>query len=313
MTSLVRAHRSRRGGCVALAAIAVVSISAVRAPWPVDRAGAAVQPMAKLVRVGFPAYDGTLTPYTFTLGYPLVTLIYDTLLWRDAQGIPQPWLARSVASSDGGRRLTVQLRGGVRWQDGRPLTAADVAFTFRFVASHYQPRFTQELRDVQDVRVMGPLTVVIGLRHVSLGFDAQPLADMPILPEHVWRGLAAGRIAPPGLPVGSGPYRLVSADPKTGYVFRANRGYFEGRPLVEEIQVLVPSRPGTLGNGSGRCHRRARDAPRLLVGLGDHSRECPIGRGARGRRDRRSDGATPAEGAERSALARAIRSIAALR
>ncbi|MDQ6774988.1 MAG: ABC transporter substrate-binding protein [Actinomycetota bacterium] len=231
--------RSAGARRVALAAIAVVSISAVRAPWPVDRASAAVQPTSKLVRVGFPAYDGTLTPYTFTLGYPFVTLIYDTLLWRDAQGIPQPWLARSVTSSDGGRRLTVQLRGGVRWQDGRPVTAADVAFTFRFVASHYQPRFTPELRDVQDVRVTGPLTVLIDLRHVSLGFDDQPLADMPILPEHVWRDLHAGRIAPPGLPVGSGPYRLVSADPKTGYVFRANRGYFEGQPRVEEIQVPI--------------------------------------------------------------------------
>ena len=51
------------------------------------------------VRLPFPAYDGTLTPYTFSLGYPLVTLVYDTLLWRDAAGIPQPWLARSVTRS----------------------------------------------------------------------------------------------------------------------------------------------------------------------------------------------------------------------
>ncbi|MDQ6805598.1 MAG: ABC transporter substrate-binding protein, partial [Actinomycetota bacterium] len=98
---------------------------------------------AKLVRIPFPAYDGTLTPYTFKLGYPLVTLVYDTLLWRDAQGIPRPWLARSVQRSNGGRRVTVRLRKGVRWQDGRSLTADDVAFTFQFVASR-SPR-TPEL------------------------------------------------------------------------------------------------------------------------------------------------------------------------
>jgi peptide/nickel transport system substrate-binding protein len=219
--------------------VVAVSLSALWTQSPVARATAASQTTTKLVRLGFPAYDGTLTPYTFTLGYPLVTLIYDTLMWRDAQGVPQPWLARSVTASDGGRRVTVSLRSGVRWQDGRPLTAADVAFTFGYVASHYQPRFTPELRNVQAVRATGPLTVQIDLRHPSLGFDDQPLSDLPILPEHLWTNLPPGKIAPPGLPIGSGPYRLVSAGPRTGYVFRANPGYFMGSPRVEQIQVPI--------------------------------------------------------------------------
>jgi peptide/nickel transport system substrate-binding protein len=218
---------------------AILALAALCAAAHATGARAATQPPTKLVRIGFPAYDGTLTPYTFTLGYPLVTLIYDTLTWRDAQGIAQPWLARSVTPSGGGHRVTVTLRSGVRWQDGKPLTAADVAFTFSFVATHYQPRFTPELTDVAGVRATGPLTVVIDLRHPSLGFEDQPLADLPILPEHLWQRLPPGRSTPPGLPVGSGPYRLVSAQPRTGYVFRANHSYFQGRPRVEEIQVPI--------------------------------------------------------------------------
>ncbi len=196
-------------------------------------------PGAPLVRLAFPSYDGTLTPYTFTLGYPLVTLIYDTLLWRDVDGTPRPWLARSVQRSGGGRRLTIILRKGVRWQDGRPLTADDVAFTFQFVAAHFQPRFTPELGDVEGVHATGPLTVSIDLRHVSLGFEDQPLADLPILPRHLWQRLLPGQLAPPGLPVGSGPYRLVRAHPATGYVFAANHAYFQGAPTVEQIRVPI--------------------------------------------------------------------------
>ena len=200
---------------------------------------AQAQSRAGLVRLPFPAYDGTLTPYTFEAGYPLMTLVYDTLLWRDADGVARPWLARSVRRSRGGRRVTLRLRRGVRWHDGRPLTAADVAFTFGFVARRFHPRFTPQLDNVERVTVAGPSRVAIDLRRPSLGFDDQPLADLPILPRHLWQGVAGGRSAPPGPAVGSGPYRLTAADPRRGYRFTANRDYFEGRPRVDLIRVPI--------------------------------------------------------------------------
>jgi peptide/nickel transport system substrate-binding protein len=213
----------------------VVSLATALHPSPLG----AQPPASPLVRLPFPQYDGTLTPYTFELGYPLVTLVYDTLFWRDASGIPQPWLARSLLRSDGGRRLTITLRSGVRWQDGQPLSAEDVAYTFQFVVAHFHPRFTPELGDVEGVRATGPLTVVIDLRRVSLGFEDQPLADVPILPKHLWQGLLPGQVAPSGLPVGSGPYRLVSEGPATGYVLAANDGYFKGAPRVRQLRVPI--------------------------------------------------------------------------
>ncbi len=191
---------------------------------------------APLVRVPFPRHEGTLTPYSFELGYPLVTLIYDTLLWRDRDGKPKPWLARSVARSAGGRRLVLRLRRGVRWHDGRPLTAADVAFTFEFVKSHLHLRFTTQVRVVDRVRAVNAHTVAIHLRRWAPGFLDQPLADLPILPRHLWARGGSG-VVPPGLPVGSGPYRLTSHDPGKGYMFSANRAYFRGRPRVDRIEV----------------------------------------------------------------------------
>ncbi len=221
-----------------LGAVAAFAGSALAVVLPASPALAGPT-TAEVVRLPFPRYDGSLTPYTFDLGYPLVSLVYDALMWRDARGIPRPWLARTVTRARGGRRVTVRLRPGVRWHDGRPVTAADVAFTYRFVAGRYQARFTPQLADIQRVRVRGRLTVSFDLRRPSLGFDDQPLADVPILPRHLWKGLSPGRLAPSGPAVGSGPYRLVSARRDAGYVLRANRAYFRGAPRVREIRVPI--------------------------------------------------------------------------
>jgi peptide/nickel transport system substrate-binding protein len=201
-------------------------------------AAPAVAQDRSVVRFAFPSDDGSLTPYTFTNGYALMTLVYDTLSWRDARGVPQPWLARSIRRT-GPRQVEVTLRRGARWHDGRPLTADDVVFTFDYFREHEHSRFTPQLRHVADVSARDPLTVVFSLRDRAAGFEDQPLADVPILPRHLWQGLSSHRLAPAGLPVGSGPYRLVSYRAGQGYRFEANRGYFRGRPTVDRIEVPI--------------------------------------------------------------------------
>lgn len=201
------------------------------------------------MRIAFPSEDGSLTPYTFTNGYPLMTLVYDTLSWRDATGVARPWLARSIRRRDGGRQVEVTLRRGARWHDGRPLTAADVVFTFRYMKTHVSPRFTPQLRELEAVTATDPLTVVFTLRSPALGFEDQPLADVPILPRHLWQRLAPGRLAPAGLPVGSGPYRLVRHVVGRSYRFEANRRYVRGRPTVDRIDVPIIGNQEMIASG----------------------------------------------------------------
>jgi peptide/nickel transport system substrate-binding protein len=228
----------------ARAVLLALVLCSVMATWLPERAQA--QSQQTPLRIPLPLYDGSLTPYTFESAYPLVTLVYDTLLWRDAEGVPRPWLARSVERSDDGRRLTIRLAEGVRWHDGEPLTAADVAFTFEFARERDHPRFSPQLRDLESIEAIGRDTVEIELRRPSLGFLDQPLADLPILPEHLWEGLALDREAPPGLPVGSGPYRLATQERADGYRFEANAQYFLGRPTVATIRVpIIRDAPST--------------------------------------------------------------------
>ncbi|MDQ3320149.1 MAG: ABC transporter substrate-binding protein [Actinomycetota bacterium] len=190
---------------------------------------------ADRVRIAWPRDDGTLTPYTFELGYPLMTLVYDTLLWRGEGGSAEPWLARRIRKSEAGRRVTVLLREGASWHDGRPVTARDVKFSYDLYAKRYHPRFTPQLEAIESTDVVDELTVAFNLEHPSPGFT-QPLSDVPILPRHLWAGLPRGQ-TPPGLPVGSGPYRLVERSPKERYVFRANNDYFLGRPRVATLEL----------------------------------------------------------------------------
>src|SRR5580698_8697945 len=58
--------------------------------------------------------------------------IYEPLIYVNTleSGKTTPWLASSFAWSDGNKVLTFTIRKGVKWSDGKPLTAADVAFTF---------------------------------------------------------------------------------------------------------------------------------------------------------------------------------------
>ena len=224
-------RRARTTGLWTAVALTLVALVGLWAP------GVQAQNAAREIRIPFPQDDGSLTPYTFKVGYPLVTLVYDTLMSRGAGGAPQQWLTRSLRKGDAGKQITIRLRKGIRWHDGKPLTAEDVAFTFGYFARRFHPRFTPQLEAVERVQALNAETVRFTLRHPSPGFEDQPLSDVPILPRHLWQGLPAGQLAPKGLAVGSGPYRLVRHRRGKDYRFQANRGYFRGRPKVDTIEV----------------------------------------------------------------------------
>jgi len=239
LSAKVRYRRAFR-----LATALVISVTLVGP----GRVAMGAAPVVESLQIPFPQDDGSLTPYTFELGYSLVTLIYDTLMWHDKDGVPQPWLAKSVTPSPGGEAITVVLPEGAKWQDNVPLTSADLAFTFQYLAVHPHPRFTPELSAIAGVETPDPQTAVIKLKRPSPGFFDQPLADVPILPEHLWKDLPPGKVAPDGLPIGSGPYRLVRYLEKESYRFQANEEYFRGAPAVKFLDVPFINDAGKMFN-----------------------------------------------------------------
>lgn len=203
-------------------------------------AGAGPSPTAGFLRIAIPREEGSLNPYTYQSGYPgwlLMTLVYDTLYYPDLDNVPQPWLARDARPSQGGRVWTVTLRPGLRWHDGRPLTAEDVKFTFEYVKKFTHARWTPQAADIERIEVQDSLTVVFRLTKPVAWFRQLPLADLPLLPKHIWEGVTEPRRF--HNTVGSGPYRLVEAQPPQFYRLVANDAYFAGRPRVRELVLPI--------------------------------------------------------------------------
>ena len=195
------------------------------------------------VRAAITGDEGTLNPYTYISGFPgwnLLMLQYDSLLQLDAAGRPQPWLAESFAVNDELTEYSVKLVDGVQWHDGQPLTADDVAFTVDYFINNTQSRFARDLRGVAEVVVADPLNLTFMLEAPNPGFDLVALADVPIIPRHIWETVANPEEHQfESANIGSGPYKLVDYDEGQSYRFEANPDYFRGSPAVDELVVVV--------------------------------------------------------------------------
>ncbi|HWF34529.1 MAG TPA: ABC transporter substrate-binding protein [Solirubrobacteraceae bacterium] len=175
-------------------------------------------------------------------GYVQMNLIYDTLVWKDDTGQLLPWLARGVSRSRDGLTYTFQLRNGVKWQDGRPLTAEDVAFTYEYFAKQsLGPLLIAQAFNVRGARATGPLTVEVRLEIPAVTFLGSVAGAVPIIPKHIWQSITDAPAAQDlAVLVGSGPYRLKSYSAGEGsYLYLANDTYFLGKPVVSRVE-LVP-------------------------------------------------------------------------
>jgi peptide/nickel transport system substrate-binding protein len=113
-----------------------------------------------------------------------------------------------------GRIWTFHLRDGLRWQDGEPITADDVAFTVDVLSNpDYTGPGAESWRDVT-ATVVDPLTVQLALTTPLGGF--LQAATQPIAPAHLLDSIPPDQLPddPFGSdPIGSGPFRMVVLDP----------------------------------------------------------------------------------------------------
>jgi len=175
------------------------------------------------------------------IGYNQMSLIYDTLLWKDGSGQLLPWLAQEYSSSPDHLTYTFRLRDNLMWSDGRPLTSDDVVFTFDYYAEQETlspPVIIQPPKGIAKVVAMGPSTVEITLESPAVTFAEQVAGAVPIIPRHVW-----SKIKDPGAAqstkvlVGSGAYRLTSySGDGAPLLYQARAGYFLGAPYVQRIE-----------------------------------------------------------------------------
>jgi peptide/nickel transport system substrate-binding protein len=198
----------------------------------------------RVVRFAWPD-AGVLTPFRVSTlgpdGLVLLSLTYDTLVWKDEQGLI-PWLARSWEVSPDGLDYAFTLASPVQWQDGTPFTADDVAFSFDYYAKH--PFRWQSTDMVDSATVLAPDQVRLHLKQPFAPFLGEVLTTVPIIPRHIWAQVAdPEHYDGPDATLGSGPFKLADYRPAdAAYRFVANLSYFHGHVAVPEFQQLnVPA------------------------------------------------------------------------
>lgn len=123
-------------------------------------------------------------------------LLYDSL-GRRYDGAVRPWLARdwSWGTNREGVTATVRLRDDLRWHDGTDLTAADVAFTYRFLADTTlgerespvpAPRFRGRTSLIESIDALDDRTLRIELGETTPEVAVRAFT-VPVLPAHEWR------------------------------------------------------------------------------------------------------------------------------
>src|SRR5436853_905381 len=193
----------------------------------------------------------------------------------------QPQLAERWEWADS-VTLVFHLDPRARWQDGRAVTALDVAFTFdAYTDTLVNSSFRSSLRQIAAVTTRDSLTVVFRFRqrYPEMFYDA--VYHMRILPAHLlrevprdqWRSAAFGRS-----PVGDGPYRFVAWKAGESIELAADSTFFLGRPhlrrviwrLTPDLQVAVTQLVADQADaievlGPPDNLKRAQDAPQLTL------------------------------------------------
>jgi peptide/nickel transport system substrate-binding protein len=160
-------------------------------------------------------------------------LLFDALVHRDEHFNLKPWLAESWETPD---PLTYKfhLHPGVRFHDGRPLTARDVKYTFDSIMNgSIRTTKSGTYRFVDRIEAPDDTTVIFHLKEpwASLLWNVSNGA-IGIVPE----GSGADFFKHP---VGSGPFRLVTNEQDREVVIERNQQYWRERPRLERVRFNV--------------------------------------------------------------------------
>jgi len=193
------------------------------------------------LRLGWTNDPDNLNPFIGyeSSSYEIWAINYELLVGfraSDMANAPGVGLATDWQTSDDGKVWTFTITDKSKWQDGKPLTARDVAFTFMYIIDNELGMFTDYVKFIDKVEATDDTTVVFTC--------SKPKANMlglwiPILPEHIWSKVKAADVEksfqnPPPI-IGSGPFQTVEW--KKGEYVRmvANKDYWRGAPKVDEV------------------------------------------------------------------------------
>ncbi len=215
------------------------------------------------VIAGISEPQGIFNPYFFVNGWDenVTNVIFARLIDWDSQGKLVPGLAESWTVSPDGKTYTIKLRHDLKFSDGSPLTAEDVAFTLTVL---YDPKYDGDTDitlahitggddykqgkadSISGLKVIDPLTLQVTTTQPG-ATTLQKIGGPVLSKAYYGKGYTRGNLdylrALHGKPLGNGPYVYDKYIPGQEIRFHANANYYRGVPPTPRFiyRVTNPS------------------------------------------------------------------------
>ncbi len=192
-----------------------------------------------ILRIGWAGSPDSLNPAAglLTEAYTVYELIYSSLFERSLDGTYVFDLADSMTVSDDNLTYTFHIRPGVKFHDGTPVTANDVAFSLNFYWTHEDfPYMSGYTWMFESVEATDDSTVVLKLMDVVPSIEYQ-LVYLYILPEHIWAeydnetALEFENLEM----IGSGPFKMVDYSQGEYVHLATNPDWYGMMPKIDEV------------------------------------------------------------------------------
>ena len=225
-----------------LAAAAVVVALAAAACGGTSSGGGEVKE-GGVYRLGTPSTIDSLNPFVAFQAdaYSTFENIYPELVQFNTKQQFVPDFARSWQTSTDGKVWTFHTQPNAKWSDGKPLTAADAAWTYSTILKFQNGPTANSAGYVAHLKsATAPNATTLVLTY------SRPVANVlsqvqqaPILPEHIWakyttgNGKALTRFSNPAPIVSGGPFILEKYTPKQIALFKRNPNFYGPKPHID--------------------------------------------------------------------------------
>ena len=224
--------------------LAAVAVSMVATACGSGAGGSSVK-QGGLFRLGSASSIDSLNPFVAFQqdAYSTFEQIYPMLVQYNPKLQFVPDFARSWQESPDGRTWTFHTQPNAKWSDGKPLTAADAAWTFSTILKFQNgPTANSAGTTAHMASATAPnaTTLVVTYKQPVANVLSQ-LQQVPILPEHIWAKYATGNgkalttFTNPAPIVSGGPFMLVKYTPKQIVLFKRNPNYYGPKPHIDEL------------------------------------------------------------------------------